>query len=206
MSLDADEPDPDLEGWPRSCLRCPRKPTTLAELCPHCGEPTFAMGYCPICEDRWPLPIGTPCPKHEVDLGPPPVRSGPLGKPGESTKLVTLGRFANPGRVEALRIRLEAEGITTFLQGERMGSMSMYQVATGGMTLQVPEALAPEARIIQSQTWADPIEDDELDDAWEELGPEPGAEGVEVLRGLALLALGITSVAILLALAFGSSP
>ena len=43
-------------------------------------------------------------------------------------------------------IRLEAEGIPTFVDGERMGSRSMYHVATGGVRLMVPDSLAPEPR------------------------------------------------------------
>ena len=35
-----------------------------------------------------------------------------------------------------------------------MGSRSMYHVATGGVRLRVPDTLAPEARIILSQTWS----------------------------------------------------
>jgi hypothetical protein len=55
---------------------------------------------------------------------------------------------------EAPRIRLEAEGIPTFVEGERMGARSMYHVATGGVKLKVPDNLASDARIILSQTWS----------------------------------------------------
>jgi hypothetical protein len=52
------------------------------------------------------------------------------------------------------RTRLEAEGISTFLDGERMGSPAMYRVATGGVKLQVPAEHVAEARIILSQNWS----------------------------------------------------
>ena len=54
------------------------------------------------------------------------------------------------------RSRLEAEGIRTFLEGERMGSPAMYRVATGGVKLQVPAHQTAEARIILSQSWSLP--------------------------------------------------
>ena len=54
------------------------------------------------------------------------------------------------------RSRLEAEGIPTFLEGERMGSPAMYTVATGGVKLQVPAHQTAEARIILSQGWSLP--------------------------------------------------
>ena len=51
----------------------------------------------------------------------------------------------------------------------------MYQVATGGVKLQVPEEALDEARIIASQLWSPPPADpDDLDDAWDELAPSPG--------------------------------
>ena len=86
---------------------------------------------------------------------------------------VTVGTFADDHEAEAVRIRLEAEGIPTFVEGARMGGRSMYHVATGGLKLQVPRQLAADARVLLSQTWSLPPSDDGLDDAWEELGPEP---------------------------------
>jgi hypothetical protein len=92
----------------------------------------------------------------------------PLGWP---LRWVTVGQFTDSQAAEIPRIRLEAEGIPTFVEGERMGSRSMYHVATGGARLAVPDTLADEARIILSQTWSatalqlgieeEPEEDDE---------------------------------------------
>jgi hypothetical protein len=87
------------------------------------------------------------------------------------------------------RIRLEAEGIPAVLQGERMGSRSMYAVATGGLKLQVPRPLEADARVLLSQSWTSPVSDDDLDDAWEELAPEPGALRRRVMKGVIILLL-----------------
>lgn len=122
--------------------------------CPICGETLAVQGYCPVCEDYWALPVDTPCPKHDLPLEPaPPPR--PDADPGKADfRWVTVGRFTDSQAAQAPRIRLEAEGIPTFLEGERMGSRAMYAVATGGAKLKVPEHLAGDARIILSQTWS----------------------------------------------------
>jgi hypothetical protein len=57
------------------------------------------------------------------------------------------------------RSRLEAEGIPTFLEGERMGGPGMYGSATVGVKLQVPADRAAEARIILSQNWTLPSDE-----------------------------------------------
>jgi hypothetical protein len=149
-------------------------------LCDQCGETLEFQGYCSVCERHWTLAPGTPCPKHDLLLqarAPEPA-VGWLGLGlatcGANPAWVTVARFADPLTAEAPRIRLEAEGIPTFLEGARMGSASMYQVATGGVKLQVPDALAADARILLRQTWS-PVptedEDDDFDDAWEDLAP-----------------------------------
>jgi len=100
-----------------------------------------------------------------------------------------VGTFDDAMKAEAPRIRLESEGIPTFLEGERMGSMSMYQVATGGVKLQVPQPLLADARILLRQSWSSVVEDDELDDAWDELAPDPGAFRRSVMTWVILLLL-----------------
>jgi hypothetical protein len=101
---------------------------------------------------------------------------------------VTLRSFADALQAEAPRIRLESEGIPTFLEGERMGSPSMYQVATGGVKLQVPDSLVADARILLAQTWS-PAEGEDLDDAWDDLAPDTSATLRDLGRGLVFLVL-----------------
>lgn len=142
---------------PLFCPRC-RKPRALDDefakpACPACGETLAVQGYCPVCDDYWALAVDTPCPKHDLPLeAAPPL---PEGVPGQADcRWVTVGRFTDTQAAQAPRIRLEAEGIPTFLEGERMGSRAMYAVATGGTKLKVPEDMAGDARIILSQTWS----------------------------------------------------
>ncbi len=141
---------------PGYCSRCRESfsGTFGLAICPTCGDRLIPQGYCPVCEDYWPLPVGEPCPKHDLPLdaqGPPRPQFDFLGKP---VRWVTVCHFTDSLAAQAPRIRLEAEGIPTFVEGERMGSRSMYHVATGGVKLRVPDSLAPDARIILSQTWS----------------------------------------------------
>jgi hypothetical protein len=131
------------------------------------------QGYCPVCEGDWKLPVGALCPKHDLELEPGPSTRAPRIDPAAGATLVTIRSFARAGEAEAARIRLEAEGIPTFLQGERMGTNGMYHVATGGVKLQVPQELAADARILLAQSWAPPFESDEWDEADAALAPEP---------------------------------
>ena len=132
---------------PAFCSRC-RKSFSRSfgfAICPTCGDRLIPEGYCPVCEDYWTLPVGVPCPKHDLPLdalGPPRLQFEVLGKP---VRWVTVCHFTDSLAAQAPRIRLEAEGIPTFLDGERMGSRSMYHVATGGVRLMVPDSLAPDA-------------------------------------------------------------
>ena len=130
---------------PGFCSRCRR---SFAEsfglaICPTCGDRLIPQGYCSVCEDYSALPVGVPCPKHDLPLdalGPLRPHFDSLGKP---VRWVTLCHFTDSLAAQAPRIRLEAEGIPTFVDGERMGSRSMYHVATGGVRLRVPDTLAP---------------------------------------------------------------
>jgi hypothetical protein len=177
---------------PRFCPGCRR--AALEEdsrLCAVCGDRLKPQGYCSICQDYWPLAVETPCPKHEVSLeeGAPRREHFLSGMTGQVPRWVTVGTFADAMEAEAPRIRLESEGIPTFLEGERMGSLSMYQVATGGVKLQVPQPLLADARILMRQSWSPVVEDDELDDAWDELAPNPGALRRSVMTWMILFIL-----------------
>jgi hypothetical protein len=173
MSRHADVPEmrPQSSGAPRFCPRCRASFADVSgpSACPSCGDALIPKGYCPVCEDYWLLPVETPCPKHDLPLdamGPPrPLLDGE-GKP---VRWTTVAHYSDSQAADAPRIRLEAEGIPTFVEGERMGARAMYHVATGGVLLKVPDTMAVDARIILSQTWsvtADQlgIEDDDDDE------------------------------------------
>jgi hypothetical protein len=133
----------------------------------------------------------TPCPKHELALVLPARKPGrdAASRPGEPW--VTVAHFGDALQAEPPRIRLEAEGIPTFIEGERMGSRAMYHVATGGVKLRVPASLAGEARILLAQSWSLPHDDDEDDDDFDDVSddfePDPGTAGREAFRFLVLL-------------------
>src|SRR5262249_32189542 len=118
------------------------------------------QGYCPICESRVRRRVGEPCPKHDVPLVADDVGERPRLPDGSPISWVTVKRFPDSLAVAAARIRLEAEDIPTFVEGERMGAPTMYRVATGGVKLQVPSEYVAEARVILSQDWSWP--DDEF--------------------------------------------
>jgi hypothetical protein len=63
--------------------------------------------------------------------------------------------------------------------------------------LQVPEDSLAEARVLASQLWSPPRQErDDLDEAWDDLAPEPGAR-LRFVMELAMTVLGI-GIAILL--------
>lgn len=190
-------PEDDAAGLPpRFCPSCKQDRRPGDRLCPRCGGPVALQGYCSICEGYWRLEPGKPCPKHELPLeAESPL---PLTELQAVTAWVTVASFGKPVEAEARRLRLEAEGIPTFLDGARMGANSLYEVATGGIKLQVPRDLVAEARVLLAQTWSSPFKDD-LDDAWEDLAPEPGAAMVEGLAAVVLaVILGIALILVLL--------
>ena len=76
----------------------------------------------------------------------------------------------------------------------------MYQVATGGVKLQVPQPLLADARIVLRQSWTSEVEDDGLDDAWDELAPAPGAFRRAVMTWVILFLMFGPLVMILLSL------
>ena len=155
------ETPPTLKNAARFCPDCGHaSDSSDSGLCDRCGATLVIQGYCPICESRLRLPVDAMCPKHDVTLLADDSESRPLLAAGAPMSWVTVKRFPDSLAVAAARIRLEAEGIPTFVEGERMGAPSMYRVATGGVKLQVPAELTAEARIILDQEWSWP--DDEL--------------------------------------------
>jgi hypothetical protein len=131
-------------------------------------------------------------------MEPPRLRTG-------SESWVTVGCFADGLRAEAPRIRLEAEGIPTFVDGERMGSAAMYPVATGGVKLGVPASLVADARVLLAQSWSPPADENDLDDAWDDLEPDPRAAWREAGSLVVLLVLLTPLLWTILAFWLGSS-
>lgn len=181
--------DPVGLAPPRYCPRCDRGVEAGKLLCAVCGETLREQAFCPVCEHYWKLPVGSDCPKHDIpleDQAPIPV-TGP-GK-GEAIRWVIVSSYAEALQADAPRLRLEAEGVPTFLEGERMGRNTIYQVATGGVKLLVPEANLADARVLLSQTWTTPAGPDDLDDAWDELAPAPWEKRRHVMKAVILLML-----------------
>ena len=169
LGADYDRHHPPADP-PRFCRSCNRGHASSRELCPSCGDRLEPQGYCSVCEQFWTLPIGWECPKHEIDLeaAPPPERQLSLG--GRDS-WVTVASYIYPHQAEAARLRLDAEGIPSFLDGQRMATNTAYQIAVGGVRLQVPHSSQQDARILLSQSWSVPADDDEdEDDAdWDDL-------------------------------------
>jgi hypothetical protein len=146
---------------PRFCPNCDRAAPgdDEATLCPRCGDPLVQQGFCPVCEDFWRRAIDDICPKHDIALeNGPPVADEPITT-GRAVSWVTVKEFPDSLSAAIPRSRLEAEGISTFVAGERMGAPAMYRVATGGAKLQVPADQVAEARIILSQDWSLPSDE-----------------------------------------------
>jgi hypothetical protein len=149
---------------PRFCPNC--KNAALQDyddlLCPVCGDPVLPQGYCYVCESFWRLAVDDLCPKHDIALeAGPPASNEPITT-DQMVSWVTVKEFPDSLSAAIPRSRLEAEGIRTFVAGERMGAPAMYRVATGGAKLQVPADQVAEARIILAQNWSLP--GDEKDD------------------------------------------
>src|SRR4051794_22117429 len=106
------------EVGPRFCPRCGRVGLVESNLCRDCGDKLLPQGYCAVCEAHWALAPGIACPKHDLalaELAPVPIE----GRSAVNDQAwVTVGSFLDALRAEAPRIRLEAEGIPTFLEGE----------------------------------------------------------------------------------------
>jgi Putative prokaryotic signal transducing protein len=130
--------------------------------CPECGDTLRAKGFCPVCERHLLQVAGDLCPKHDIELEPPQTHEFQSVREGPPAPWVTVSVFPNSATAAILQGRLEAEGIPTILDGERMGTAGMYFVATRGVRLQVPADRVGDARIILSQNWSLP--DDEKAD------------------------------------------
>jgi hypothetical protein len=185
----------------RFCPDCGHAAGESAEgvLCERCGSTLAVQGYCPICESRVRRRVGELCPKHDVPLLEAEVEERRLLPDGSPISWVTVKRFPDSLAVAAARIRLEAEGIPTFVEGERMGAPTMYRVATGGVKLQVPVGYVAEARVILSQEWSLPDEDLGLKDDEPEDLAEPSHEvdspRAFLIEVLVVLALAIPLIA-----------
>ena len=183
---------------PRFCPACGHQGEDHPEqaLCGRCGETLEIQGYCDICESRLRLSVGKRCPKHDVVLGSDEPDSARHSLANRPISWVTVTKYPHSLAVAAARIRLEAEGIPTFVDGERMGSPSMYQVATGGVKLQVPAELVDEARIILSQSWSLETDDSDngddfgdIDEDWADTTAEPSAVHLWVTEAVLILVL-----------------
>jgi hypothetical protein len=130
--------------------------------CPECGDSLRIKGFCPVCERHWSLPPGALCPKHDLELETTPEEVEP-SEDHEYVPWVTAAVFPNAATAAILQGRLEAEGIPTLLDGERMGTAGMYLAATRGVRLQVPADKAADARIILDQKWSLPDADEKAD-------------------------------------------
>ncbi len=182
-----DDRDPPSDGF-RFCPRCVRPQDGTGPLCDRCGDRLMLEGFCPVCERHWTLPVGADCPKHEIATEPTPPPTLFCVDPVRPDAWVTVAKLTNPIEATARRVRLEAEGIPTFIDGERMGANTFYQIALGGARLQVPASLEAEARVLLAQNWAAPELADDLDNAWDDLAPEPTSVLESIIEPAAIVA------------------
>jgi len=148
---------------PRFCPRCKLDEfdDDNGSSCPECGDTLRPKGFCPVCERHLLQPPGASCRKHDVVLeSAPPVNNPTPVHAGEYINWVTISILPSSAVAGLWRSRLEAEGIPTNLDGERMGGAGMYLVATKGVRLQVPADRVGDARIILSQNWSLPVDEE----------------------------------------------
>jgi hypothetical protein len=197
---------------PRYCPDCGRSTRATWEnpLCADCGGRLALQGYCPICEARVRRRVGELCPKHDVELLADDRHLRPRLSEDSPISWITVKRFPDSLAATGARIRLDAEGIPTFIEGERMGAPAMYRVATGGVKLQVPAEFAADARVILSQDWSWPADDLDLDEGSatddDEL-PPPEADSPRgfLIELVVVLALAIPLIAALITYLRGES-
>ncbi len=150
---------------PLFCPRCRKAAQSDLDrrLCPECGDTVSPQGFCLVCERYWLLPVGALCPKHDIELTLP----GPADDASaiaHAVDWVTVMVFPHSLAARAPRIRLEAEGIPTFLDGERMGEPGMHHAAAGGVKLKVPANRIDDAMRVLSHDWSLRADDGEVDD------------------------------------------
>jgi hypothetical protein len=152
---------------PRFCSRCGEKRRFDRDLCVNCGETASERGYCPVCEAFLLDPPGAICPKHDVEL----IEFEPAAADRSTEKVaiqwVPVCGFHHPSESVPLRIRLEAEGIPTFIDGERTAHHLPGHGVQGDVKLLVPIEHVQEARVILAQSWRIDLDDDH-DDDWDE--------------------------------------
>ncbi len=150
---------------PLFCPRCRKAAQSDLDrrLCPECGDTVSPQGFCLVCERYWLLPVGALCPKHDIELTLP----GPADDASAIAHAVELGDgdgVSPLARGSRTRIRLEAEGIPTFLDGERMGEPGMHHAAAGGVKLKVPANRIDDAMRVLSHDWSLRADDGEVND------------------------------------------
>jgi hypothetical protein len=198
MTRDRFEPEDVRVAAARFCPRCDRglDGAEGVRLCPKCGDELVDQGYCTVCEGFVRRPPGELCPKHDVPLESLAERAVATDRLPESDRWTTVARFSDPLQADAPRLRLEAEGVPTFLEGERMGRNTVWNAATGGVKLQVPESRVADARVLLSQVWTPPEQDPDadLDDAWDDLAPAPWDHRRRMMKAVVWLLLTPTLV------------
>ena len=126
------------------CAHCRKAQRSTSRLCPDCGETLLEQGYCDVCEQCLLLRVGESCPKHDVPLQSLPSQPfNALFQEAASNIWVTILRVHHPTVAIAPRLKLEAEGIPTFLEGERMGPET--GLFGEGLRLQVPRMHSAQA-------------------------------------------------------------
>ncbi len=189
---------PSIGESPRFCPDCGRAARDGSErpLCDFCGATLARQGYCPICEARVRRRVGEPCPKHDVELSADEPASWSFVPHDARVAWVTVKQFPDSLSASAARIRLDAEGIPTFLEGERMGAPAMYRVAVGGVKLQVPPQHLADARVILAQDWSWPGDEPDLEDPFEESEVVPSSHEMFSRRSIVFELLVILLLAI----------
>lgn len=166
------------------CPRCRKARATHGRSCPECGDWLEIQGYCSVCEARWNLPVGTPCPKHEIELAAESAEPSHFAEAEPESGWVFVESYNLAVQAQAARLRLEAEGIPAQLHGLRMATTYLWAIATGGIRLMVPARFEQEARVLLSQSWDMPFDKND-DDLGEASADDPDVESRSRAFGVA---------------------